>query len=92
MVCAAGGEGKSGMEPRAKEMLLTWREPGGADELRAVAEYVAGLEAEIGRLRGVVEGVDYELSKALDGTGFSDTVERIRRVLRDARPVPRPSD
>jgi len=87
------------MERRAEERLRTWREQGGAaasagseDDLRAVAEYVAGLEAEIRRLRSVVEGVDYELSKALDGTGISETVERIRRVLRDARSVPRPSD
>jgi len=87
------------MERRVEERLRAWRDSGGAaisvcseDDLRTVAEYVAGLESELRRLRSVVEGVDYELSKALDGTGISETVERIRRVLRDARPVPRPSD
>src|SRR5205823_5114293 len=56
-VCAVGCEGKSGMERRAEERLRAWREPGGAaapagseEDLRAVAEYVAGLEAEIRRL------------------------------------------
>ena len=90
------------MDRRARKLLQAWREPGApeaavtagidAEELRAVAAYAAGLEAENRRLREVVEGVDYELSKALDGTGLSETVEHIRRVLRDARPVPRPSD
>ena len=90
------------MNRRAKELLTEWHDASergvsgratvNAEELRAVVAYVTDLEAEVRRLRTVVEGVDYELSKALDGTGISETVERIRRVLRDARPVPRPSD
>ena len=53
---------------------------GSAEDLRAVAEYVAGLETEIRRLRSVVDGVDYELSKALDGRRRRTTVRRLRRV------------
>ncbi len=90
----------SALERRAERLLREWEQSNGDDaaaalrseDLRGVAEYVNGLEAELRRLRQVVEGVDYELSKALDGTGLSETVERIRKVLRDARSVPRPSD
>lgn len=89
----------SRMDGRTQKLLRAWREGetstaplAAREDLRAVAEYAARLEAEVARLRAVLEGVDYELSKALDGTGPSATVEGIRRVLRDARPVPRPSD